>query len=84
MTPTKPAFDVRVIFMSDAFAVHLRVPRPVSDAAINRALRRRLGPHAKGYRCEETADYGGIVRNVRGVVIGNYLIVPGSDKVVAP
>lgn len=56
-----------------------RIERPVTDAKIIAAVKRKKALASKGIDAEETTDYGGIIF-AGGRPVGSYFIVPGSEQ----
>ena len=73
-------FEVRVKFLVKKAPLILRVPRPVTDDAIEAAIAKAT--HRRGiYAVESTDDYAGIVMDfISGAYVGNFLIMPGSEQ----
>jgi hypothetical protein len=56
-----------------------RIERPVTNAAIVKAVKRKKALVSKGVDAESTSDYGGII-TAGGRGVGDYLIVPGTEE----
>lgn len=56
-----------------------RIERPVTDAKIVKAVKRRKVLASNGIETGGDSDYGGIIL-AGGREVGRYLIVPGSER----
>lgn len=56
-----------------------RIERPVTDAKIVAAVKRKKALASKGIDAQETTDYGGIIF-AGDRPAGSYFIVPGSES----
>lgn len=56
-----------------------RIERPVTEAKIVKAVKRRKALASKGIETGGDSDYGGSIL-AGGREVGRYLIVPGSER----
>lgn len=56
-----------------------RIQRPVTNAAIVKAVKRKKAIVSKGVDAQSTSDYGGII-TAGDRTVGSYFIVPGSGQ----
>jgi hypothetical protein len=71
-------FEVRFQMDGASPSVKTRISRPVTDAKLERAVRRRWPSLAID---SESSDYGGVIVTRRGGRrVGSFLIVPGSER----
>ena len=82
MTKNNKEKGFLVRFM-DVGARHLeweeRIERPVTDAKIVEAVKRKKALMSKGIETGGSSDYGGTIL-AGGREVGRYLIVPGSER----
>lgn len=56
-----------------------RIERPVTDAKIVAAVKRKKALTGKGIDAQEHSDYGGMIFD-GNLPVGSYFIVPGSEQ----